>query len=172
MDYLLRSKPWQLFVILLLPGVFSEFSRYTGIWSSFSILIYVSWIYIIGIKMNALIPENKRPGVKLFKIHFWLLVVFILVAYNILIYSRFMTENNTIFQLAILFANFYLFTNFWMFAARMLESVTEGYVVNRSDALKAFFCFWFFPLGIWYIQPAVQRALAKYESNPEVDLPG
>ncbi|MGZ3814089.1 MAG: hypothetical protein ACXVB0_23960 [Mucilaginibacter sp.] len=50
-------------------------------------------------------------------------------------------------------------------AARMLESMFEGELVNRSDALKAFFGLWFFPFGIWYIQPAVKRVLDKYDSD-------
>ncbi|MDP9080896.1 MAG: hypothetical protein M3O71_26045 [Bacteroidota bacterium] len=173
MDLLLRFKPWQLFVILLIPWVLSWFSSFTGIWDSLFLLIYVGWAYAIGIKMNALIPENKRPGVKLFKINFWLLVVFTVLVVNILVYTRAIMDNNTIFSIVFAAVFIYLILSIWMFAARMLESMIEGYVVNRSDALKGFFCFWFFPFGIWYIQPAVQRVLAKYEQgNPEVNLPG
>ena len=50
-----------------------------------------------------------------------------------------------------------------MFAARMLESVIEGELANKSDSLKGFFYFLFFPIGVWYIQSAVQRVLAKYK---------
>jgi hypothetical protein len=52
-----------------------------------------------------------------------------------------------------------------MFASRMLESHFQKGIANRSDSLKAFLCFWFFPFGIWHIQAAVQRVLAKYESS-------
>jgi hypothetical protein len=51
----------------------------------------------------------------------------------------------------------------FMFAARMLESAIEGKIVNRSDSLKTFFYIWFFPIGIWYIQPAVKRVLIQQE---------
>jgi len=56
-----------------------------------------------------------------------------------------------------------------MFAARMLESAIEGQLVNRSDALKGCFCLLFFPIGVWYIQPAVQRVLNKYNSTNETN---
>jgi len=166
MDLILRFKPWQLFVILLIPWVFSWFSSFTGIWDSLFLLVYVGWAYAIGIKMNALIPESTRRGTKLFKIYFWLFVAMCLLVNNILVYTRVVMDNGTVFSIVFAFVYLYLLINIWMFAARMLESMIEGYVVNRSDALKAFFCFWFFPFGIWYIQPAVQRVLTKYEQQP------
>jgi len=51
------------------------------------------------------------------------------------------------------------------FAGKMLESVIEGEIVGNSDALKAIICFVIFPVGLWYIQPAIQRVLAKYDKQ-------
>ena len=167
MDLLLRFKPWHLFFLLLIPTVFSWFSTFAGIWDSVFFVLYIGWAYAIGLKMNALLPGGIRPATTSFKIHFWLLVGLTLFALNILRYIPLPVHNedyNLLFQLIVILIYFYLLCNVWMFAARMLESHFQKGVANRSDSLKAFFCFWFFPFGIWHIQPAVQRALAKYEA--------
>ncbi|WP_295792846.1 hypothetical protein [Mucilaginibacter sp.] len=175
MDLLIRFKPWHLFFLLLIPIMFSWFSTFAGIWDSVFFVFYTSWTYAIGIKMNALLPEASRPGTTSFKIHFWLLVGFTLFALNILLYIQLPTISegyNLLFQLILILIYFYLLFNVWMFAARMLESHFQKGIANRSDSLKAFFCFWFFPFGIWHIQPAVQKVLAKYEApEASTDLP-
>lgn len=168
MDLLLRFKPWHLFFLLLIPCLFSWFSTFAGIWDSVFFVFYTGWAYTIGLKMNSLLPEAIRPGTKYFKRQYWLLVGITLFAYDILPFTQFFRYGygyNTLFSAVFLLIFFYLLFSTWMFAARMLESMIEGEIVNRSDSLKAFFCFWFFPIGIFQIQPAVQRVLAKYESN-------
>jgi len=148
--------------------MFSESSMFAGIWGSIALVIHLAWVYAIGIKMNSLLPTVIRPGTKFFKIHWWLLLGIILFAYNILSYSTYSPLNSNsemIFFLGFGLIVVYLEFSIWMFAARMLESMIEGEIVNRSDSLKAFFCFWIFPIGVWYIQPAVHRVLAKYEPN-------
>jgi len=168
MNFLLRLKPWHLFVLLLIPWVFSLFSAFAAIWHSVLFVVYAGWAYAIGIKMNALLPEAIRPGITSFKIHYWLLVSVTIIAFNVVPYIQLPAHSGDYsgsFQVIFLFTYFYLLFNVWMFAARMLESNFQKGIANRSDSLKAFFCFWLFPFGIWHIQPAVQKALAKYESN-------
>lgn len=76
--------------------------------------------------------------------------------------------NTTVYEvllIALSIAYLYVMFSVFMFAARMLESNFQDGIANRRDSLKAFFCIWIFPLGVWYIQPAVQQVLAHYESN-------
>jgi phosphotransferase system glucose/maltose/N-acetylglucosamine-specific IIC component len=128
----------------------------------------MSWIYAIGVKMNALMPVKIRPGVMSFRIHCILLVIVAVFMYNDLHYLVSLTGGHR-YELVVIIAftliYFYLLFSVWMFASRMLESMVKGYFVNRSDALKSFFYFWIFFYGVWYIQPAVQRVLAKCELN-------
>jgi hypothetical protein len=52
---------------------------------------------------------------------------------------------------------FYIF----MFAARMLKSVTEGELVNRSDSFGTFLYLIFIPWGMWSIQKQIHLILAN-----------
>ncbi len=149
MDLLLRFKPWHLFFLLLIPVIFSWFSTFAGIWESVFFVFYTGWVYAIAIKMNALLPEAIRPAVKSFKIHCWLLVGFTILVLNILLYIQLPTISegyNLLFQPILILIYFYLLFNVWMFAACMLESHFQKGIANRSDSLKAFFCFCFFLL--------------------------
>lgn len=168
MDLLLRFKPWHLFFLLLIPAMFSWFSRFALIWDSIFFVFYTGWAYAIGLKMNSLLPLAIRPGTRYLKIQYWLLIGVTLFTYNILPYSRFFRYGyayNTSYSIVFLIVFAYLLFSTWMFAARMLESIIKGRIINRSASLKTFFCFWFFPIGVFQIQPAVQRVLAKYESS-------
>ena len=54
-----------------------------------------------------------------------------------------------------------MFINFYVlgFAAQVLESAIQGKKVSFNESLKVFFALWFFPIGIWYIQPLIKRVL-------------
>lgn len=170
MNFLLRLKSWQLFLLFIVPYNFLSFSV-LGIglfllWIS----VYVGWIYSIGVAMHALIPSKNKPRIIFFKCYSLLATTLLLATFV----SGHLGISNFIitypFDLFVLFP-IGLFVNFsmWMFAARMLESVIQGENVNRSDALKTFFMFWFFPIGVWYIQPAVKRVLEKYNKDEVVE---
>jgi hypothetical protein len=135
-----------------------------GTISFFGVVLYIGWIYAVGCSMNKSIPQRLRPQKSYFKFS----CLFILVAlFGVMLTGGYNINQDNIqdygykawvlipFSFYLIWSMLYIFA----FAARMLESVIEGQVVGFSDALKAFFGFWFFPIGLWYIQPAVQRIL-------------
>jgi hypothetical protein len=88
MDFLLRLKPWHLFILLMISNVFSWFSPFAGIGNLLFFVFYTGWAHAVGLKMNALLPEAIRPATRFFKIHYWLLVGFTLFTLNILRYIQ------------------------------------------------------------------------------------
>jgi hypothetical protein len=169
MEFILRLRAWQVFSIIFIPVILADFdSKLATIWYSMFEVIYTFWIYAIGIKMNSMIPGKIRRSVTLFKVYN-LLYIFLIISMNIMRavseWTPFDSDRDIYFSMGFILLILYLSFNIWMFAARMLESVIEGTIVNRSDSLKAFLCFWFFPIGIWFIQPAVNRVIAKYAAN-------
>jgi len=114
--------------------------------------------------MNLLVPPNVRPNLFYFKLS----CLFIFAAYVAMFFiGGFTIDAGNVHDYGywiwllipltfyMLWSMLYIFA----FAARMLESVIQGNAVGVSGSLKAFFCFWFFPIGLWYIQPAVQRII-------------
>jgi len=173
MNFLLRFHPGVLFFLLVFPTFFWSFSV-SGIcffllWTG----VYIGWIYSIGKTMNALMPDKIRPNIKYFNFYCTgsVTMLFIMVALTYFNSTLYKLEDPIRIGITVALTLFYffLFFSMWMFAARMLESVTEGRLVYRSDSIRAFFYFWMFPIGVWYIQPAVKRVLDKYRSHPAVN---
>jgi hypothetical protein len=175
MKFLLYLQPWKLFLIFFLSVIFSSnHSIGLGVcllcW-----IVYTGWIYHIGITMQRLIPLSTKPGIKYFMFNcLYIQFVFIaMVAFAIakMLFGLYLPTLSYIIQLitSVVFLSYFIWSWLYisMFAARMLESVIEGELVNKSDSLKSFFCFLFFPIGVWHIQPAVQRVLVKYK-DPQI----
>jgi len=119
--------------------------------------------------MHDLIPLALKPKIGYFKFN-CLFIPFIelLLVFTNVFHMSVPKPSDTIRSInsgIILFYGLWCYIYIAMFAARMLESVIEGKIVKRSDSLKGFVCLLFFPYGVWYIQPAVQRVLKKYESE-------
>jgi hypothetical protein len=169
MRFLLNLKSWQLFLIFLLSSIFSMFPYIGWIVNLTFLLIYIGWVYSIGSAMHNVIPKHLRPNISYFNFCCLILVFAVLL---LSVYVDYIGQDYTDDQfwwieasiVCLMGIGFYIFS----FAAKMLESAIEGRIVGFSDSIKAFFCFWFFPWGLWHIQPAVQRVLAKYESKTNV----
>jgi len=154
MNFLLRLRPWQLFLLVLIPSLFFFDTLFCRFVRSMGYGIYISWIYAIGIRMYKLMP-NPKPNIIYFKI------CSVIVASSLvltIVISPFMYD----YEIPVIICLMICFIYMMAFSAKMLESMIEGEIVGFSDATKAFFCFWFFPFGLWYVQPAVQRVLDKY----------
>jgi hypothetical protein len=165
MKFLLRLKSWQLFLLLLIP-CFAPGGYLIGkILNSFWVIMYVGWVYEIGVAMHSLIPPKLQPKAVYFKLAcLYVIIAFISLAFFSNFFLSVSPDKNS--QLFVLFlalmltvigASFYIFS----FAARMLESVINKRIVGFNESLKAFFCIWIFPYGIWHVQPVLQVILKK-----------
>lgn len=165
MDILLKLISWKIFLLLVLPMFFTFIPVFGVMLTVVWILAYIGWIYSIGVTMHSLLPDSVKPDVGYFKFNcLFNLVVFIVLlitgGYN----SADGGNLNWLFT-PVMFYLFWSIIYMFGFAARMLESVIEGKVVGFSDSTKGFFCFWFFPWGVWIIQPAVKMVLEKYKKS-------
>jgi hypothetical protein len=165
MDFLLKLSSWKLFLLLVLPCFFTFIPLLGMLLTALWIVIYMGWIYSIGVSMHNLIPKRIKPEIGYFKFNcIFNIVVFI----AILITGGYNSETAGDFNLVFIPITFYAIWSLiyvFSFAARMLESVIEGEIVGISDSIKGLFCFWFFPFGVWHIQPAVERVLEKYKNQ-------
>ncbi|NCD71390.1 hypothetical protein [Mucilaginibacter agri] len=161
---LLKLKAGHLFLLFILFQLIYEQASFSSLIQFIALLIYIGWIYSIGSYMHGLIPPKLRPGITYFRVSCLFIIFLWVIGYFIQGYFA----NEELFQInsykSLLYISLTLYTAWsilyiFSFAARMLESVIEGEITNLSDSLKAFFCFWFFPIGMWYIQPAVHRVI-------------
>lgn len=120
----------------------------------------LGWFWSVGVGLQPLIPEDLRLNVSGFKFFvLFPLIYFVLFAGQM---SLFMSETrvNPLIFLAIfplhLFAMFCMFYNFY-FVARTFKTIELQRKVELGDYIGEFFLLWFYPVGIWFIQPKINK---------------
>ena len=160
MKFFLQIKAWQLFLIWIVLSILSLISYIAGF---LLILIFLLWVYSIGVVMNSFIPQDIRPPLKYFQFScVFLLITITAFSFND-VYNIVRMPSWVEWPLIL----YYLWSAFYvvMFAARMLKSVIEGELVNRSDSFITFLYIGFTPWGLWSIQKSVQRVLINKTTN-------
>jgi hypothetical protein len=137
--------------MMFLPSILTEMfsTDILGIWHivswAWGVMIYLLWLYIVGITFNT----NFNKTLLVFKACFFYNVL------GLLIFLGFDTENmaNTIWHnlgiLLMFFSSFYML----YFVAKCLVSYRESNGDHDVSFLGLFLCFWFFPVGVWLLQP-------------------
>jgi hypothetical protein len=168
MKFLLYLNPLTLFVIFIASLFFASDSSY-GLYIGFIFaIVYAAWIYQIGGNMYTLVADLNKPGIKYFQFScvFNPCIVIFGQLFNLYL-IQYIPDRDTVEPILNILIPVYMAWS-WvyinLFAARMLKSASEDKLVKRSDSLKNFFGLLFFPIGVWYIQPSVQKVLNKYES--------
>jgi hypothetical protein len=165
MRFLLRLKHWQLFLLIVLPAYFISNSLIGRIIDCVWMVFFIGWIYVIGISMYTLVQNKDKFNINYFK--FSCLFVSVAFAAIIIIYGgysidqSFYQRDSGLILLLISFHAYLIWSllHIFYFAAKALVSVTEGDVVRFSEFYRTFLAFCFYPIGLWFIQPAVQKIL-------------
>ena len=175
MDFILRLKAWQLFLIFVVPTfIFQPFLNDLLLFAlgliTWAFIFF--WIYSIGVKMNALVPIEFRPRISRFKTYYLVSAVLQVI---LLIWSFFIkdplasTTYEIVLQCLLIAVGLYFALSIFMSAARTLKMAILQHHVDKSDAMLEFFCIWMFPLGVWVIQPAVNKVLREHSDKPGIE---
>jgi hypothetical protein len=175
LEALLRLKSWQLFLLFISPALFLNVPIINIVLCFLWLGGYIAWIYSAGAKMYALLPADLfKPSIIYFK-YKCLLLAIVILTYAIILGRHspavFLSPKYIVIIIALLPIYLYLNFSICSFSGRMLESVIVGRMVSVSESFKAIFCFWFFPIGIWYVQPAIKIVLQRHsQKNHPNDL--
>ncbi len=176
---LLTLKHWQLFGLLMgLPIVF-QFIAIGSMFSSNdpSVMLYFfpivmilfvglffGWFYTLGTNLHKKLPTTATMNLNKFKIFFFIPVVYILFICVFMVgtFSNISSggqPNPAIFAIIIPLHLFSMFCIFYClyFNAKALKTVEWQKSVTFSDFAGEFFLIWFFPIGIWIIQPRLNK---------------
>jgi len=175
MKIFIQAKHWQIFIILfilpvaietmllnlLLPaGYVSSPMIYFSVIMVIYTIVYFGWLYTLGINLCRKLPASVKTRKGLFKNMLIIPFVYILFTTLFLQYT-FTLESLPIFIPAVVFpvhiaVMFCLFYSFW-FIARNLKAVEKQVPVNPCEYTGDFLLIWLFPVGIWIIQPRINR---------------
>lgn len=186
-DFFLRAKHWQIF--LLLFGVFivaevvainsmlstaqtpEYFGRFDPIfWFGVVafMLCYLGWLWSMGSYLNSIVQPALRLNIGFFRfaLIYPALYVFVFI-------SSFQSINPVV--LAVIFP-LHVFAMYCMlyqlyFVSKSLALAETAKPASFYDYAGPFFLIWFFPIGVWFIQPRVNRLYAAEAPVTQSNFP-
>lgn len=139
--------------------------RFVPIIIGFLMFFYFGWFWSVGVGLNDKIPENIRPNVKRFKfVIISMIVYFVVFAAFIIFAIKGISQDGSDFNFS-LFA-FILPFHFLMmlcmiyilyFVAKTIKTAELQRKLTFGDFFGEFLACWFLAIGIWFIQPTINR---------------
>jgi hypothetical protein len=183
-----------LFQIFLMANIFSQVLNQQnpdpmavfGFFKFFPLImvLYIAalfgWQWSVAIGLKKFIPAGIEMKTKKFKTFFFIPVIYLsLFLIFISCIFTYVSGNNFIvqtlplaplffgvFALIIplhLFCMFCLFYSIY-FIAKTLKTIELQREVSFSDFMGEFFLVWFFPIGVWILQPRINKFMSSVES--------
>lgn len=184
----LKAKHWQLFILILGIPVLFQVGMMIMMFSNFSVgtepdpammfnymkffpimmLVFAGglfgWFWSVAIGLQRKVPEGINMKVKKFKLFFFIPLVYILLFMGF--FAITITRGDfspLIFAVIVplhLFSMFCIFYTLY-FVAKTFKTVQLQREVTFSDFGGEFFMIWFYPVGIWIMQPKINKMIAE-----------
>ncbi|MES2557188.1 MAG: hypothetical protein V4604_13615 [Bacteroidota bacterium] len=135
-------------------------------------IVQFYWQWSVATGLQAYMhPEMRKLRIKRFKIFFFIPMIYmgVFILVMTIISTQIEPSNNgtspnmmwaiPLFILAFLMHFFSIFCIIYVlyFVAKTLKSVELQREAHFSDYIGDFFLIWFFPVGVWFIQPRINR---------------
>ena len=179
-DLFLRAKHWQLFLLLFVFPILVELAA-TGYmpttlrsWRDLgpgglvclglmwiAMLCLIAWLWAMGSFLNSL----QKPGLTL-KLPLFRVALLYPPVYGVVFFLADLPAK-AVFPLH-LFALFCVLYCFY-FVAKSLATVNTGRQVSFRDYGKYLLLLYFFPIGVWRIQPRINQLRGQDRNAPVVD---
>jgi hypothetical protein len=171
METLLRLKPWYLFMLtfgliivamcvvtlLTIKGTIDVLleSKIITVFALVGLNFQNAWVYMIATTFYKKLPRTvvAKTNINAFKVCFWYIVIFQVA---LLLLSRMNMEQGLISLL--LLALFAPCSTYVLYlAAKILQSAELQRPLTFGDVSGDFFAFIFYPVGVWFLQPRINR---------------
>jgi hypothetical protein len=184
MKFLLKLKHWQLFLLTwgpsLLMNVYSIVDpfvlfRLFPLMMLFFIAGVFGWIWAIGNELFKLLPNKLNQNIVTFRVFLLLPVVYMLLILLALNTTLLSGPDNVMESvglavvvpviLVLHLGSMVLIFLALRFAAKIMKTVELGRLAKFSDYAGEFFLIWFSPIGIWILQPRLNKLVADNEQT-------
>jgi hypothetical protein len=186
MKIFLTLKHWQLFLLLigvpfiaeiLLIGVTITSRDPRVVFSYFPFVmilpmgLFTAWFYSLGTNLFKRVPLTVKMSLTRFKIFLFFQVAYMLffMVFMAGFFSNMTLEGNTNPAIFVFIFPLHFFAMFCIiyclyFNAKALKAIELKRPVSFGDYAGEFFLLWFFPIGVWILQPRINRLI---DSTPE-----
>ncbi|HTH57026.1 MAG TPA: hypothetical protein VL728_13340 [Cyclobacteriaceae bacterium] len=167
MKFFLTAKHWQIFILILLILILSEIKFDTNPTLTMTInlagtILYFIWPMVVGHELQNYLPKKIELNYTFFMINGFILILG-LVGGAIIAGGEEIHFNGiaAIPFFYLFFALFYYFS----FPGRTMRTIENGKETGLSESIGDFFLTFFLPLGIWFLQPRINRIIEAEETS-------
>ena len=153
--------------------------KFMPIVMSVILLIYFAWFWSLGIGLNRLLPDTLKQKTGLFRLALVFPIMYIIfflgfIGYMFVSLTSEMASVNSgiiffILPLHLLAMASMIYTLY--FLAKTFKTAELRKEVSFSDFIGEFFMFWFYPIGVWFLQPKVNKMLEEGIIEDSLDEP-
>lgn len=172
--------------------IFDKF-KYIPIVIGLVMIVHYGWFWSVATGLQKFVPEGIVMKVAQFKIFFFVPIIYMILILLFISYMffgvfegvmlgledggnpAFMEERMKgfagMFSLIVPLHLFSIFCMFYMlyFIAKTIKTVELQHVVKFDDFIGEFFLIWFYPIGIWFIQPKINKIVdGEYLSEDDL----
>lgn len=168
MNRLLHLKHWQLFGLMIGVMIISSFFDLATnqiVWAISMLLfvvIFFGWFWVLAVNLYPKLPTDSKLNLNRFKLFMLIPSVYIIAISFIFGGISIGSQGDSTGGYAAIIVPIHLFSMFCIFwclafVAKSLKAVELQRPVTFSDYAGEFFLIWFFPIGIWIIQPRINK---------------
>lgn len=186
-NFFLRAKHWQIFCLIFVVLTIGEFGAIAGIpariqswhdlgpgaiiflWATVaSFLCFLAWFGSMGLFLRSIAKPELRMGTQFFRFALVYAAVYVPL-FLLFVIPGAGVPGRVIVPLhwACMVCLFYLL----YFVSKNLVLVETGKPASFYDYAGPFFLLWFFPIGVWLVQPRINRLYGEKKSR-QVFTPG
>lgn len=181
----LKAKHWQIFIlvfgipfgiqIVFMARFFSNldfmiqpnlnfifgYARLIMIISVVVMMITYSWFWSMAVGLQYKIPKDIKMNVTRFKVFLIIPIVYLVLfsLYFLSIFTKGVFPNPLLILLILPIHFFVIFCAFYCmhFIAKTIKTVELQREVKFNDFVAEFFLIWFYPIGVWILQPRINK---------------
>ena len=177
-DFFLRAKHWQLFLafvglscgtagamlITLLSFPQEALKKMFPFFAVMELLaiLFALWIWSLGVFLNSVVPSNLRMKESFFRIAAVFIPLYLPV-FGVFFQNTDHVRNVTLILISFaIIVPLHLFAMFcqvyiWYFVSKSMAVAENQRPASFPDYVGYFFGLWLFPVGVWLIQPRINR---------------
>jgi hypothetical protein len=187
--FFLRAKHWKVFLLLFGIGFLGDVTAITSslvptrspldLWESGFLITaavtvlfmfcFLFWFWAMGTFLDSILQPGQRLGMRIFR-----LALIYPAVYLPIFMAFFLSLSVNPWLFAVIFplhvlamsSMFYLL----YFVSKSLVLAEKGKASSFYDYAGPFFLLWFFPIGIWFTQPRINRLYAERMNAETVEL--
>jgi hypothetical protein len=175
----LTLKHWQLFILLIGGPIIIEFivigivianrspqlfAYYIPVMLIWLVGLFFAWFYSLGTNLSRKVPPTAGMSIRKFKLFLFIPLVYMvsITLFVLLIFSHYFGRGYHDPGIFLFILPLHLFSMFCMFycsyfIAKALKAVELQRPVTFSDYAGDFVLLWIYPIGIWVLQPRINR---------------